>query len=265
MPVDSTAFDGDMPHFYDEGLGPVLFRAYADRLATIVAAYAPARLLEISAGTGISSMALDRALPTTELTMTDLSPEMLELAAPRVPRASWRTADAQDLPFENGSFDIVACQFGVMFLPDLDAGFREAYRVLSVGGHYCISTWDGYATNPYAGIVNDLLRLDFPTDTPPFFQIPFRLHQIDELARRLQAVGFGDVRVTLAGDSPVVRDWQHLSQALVRANQTGRQIAARGGDPADFERRLQRALEQHYGPTPVAMPMQALFFEATKD
>ena len=264
MTGDSTAFIGDMPTYYDTGLGPILFHTYAEQLAAVVAAYAPARLLEISAGTGISSMALDRALPDAELTLTDLSPAMLELARPRVPRATWQTADAQDLPFEDGAYDVVACQFGVMFLPDLDAGFREALRVLAPGGHYCFSTWDGYATNPYSGIVNDMLHEDFPDDPPPFFQVPYHLHQIDDLARQLQAVGFGDVRVTLAGTRPVVQDWGRLSEAIVRANQTAHQITVRGGDALDFQHRLQTALEQHYGPAPVEMPMQAIFFETTK-
>lgn len=264
MKDDSTAFVGSMPHYYDTGLGPVLFAEYARRLGSIVAAYAPATVLEVSAGTGISSRALKEALPGADLTITDLSPEMLALAQPRVPSATFRPADGQDLPFDDGTFDVVACQFGAMFFPDLDAAFGEALRVLKPGGHYVFSTWDGRQGNPYAGMVDDLLAEDYPTDRPPFFQVPFRLNDIDAIARRVQRAGFGDVRVTLSGDAPIVQDWATFATAMINANQTAAQITARGGDPAAFEARLLSAFEAHYGPAPAAMPMQAIFFEATK-
>jgi ubiquinone/menaquinone biosynthesis C-methylase UbiE len=49
----------------------------------------------------------------------------------------FQVADATDLPFPDGSFDTVVCQFGVMFYPDKDKGFREADRVLAPGGAIC--------------------------------------------------------------------------------------------------------------------------------
>ena len=55
---------------------------------------------------------------------------------------TWRQADALDLPFEDGGFDVVACQFGAMFLPDRVRGFREAARVLAPGGTFVLTTWD---------------------------------------------------------------------------------------------------------------------------
>jgi ubiquinone/menaquinone biosynthesis C-methylase UbiE len=52
-------------------------------------------------------------------------------------RIRWQQADALDLPFAATEFDVVVCQFGVMFFPDKRAGFREALRVLRPGGFSC--------------------------------------------------------------------------------------------------------------------------------
>jgi ubiquinone/menaquinone biosynthesis C-methylase UbiE len=46
------------------------------------------------------------------------------------------------LPFDDGQFDVVLCQFGVMFFPDRVAGYAEARRVLKPGGHYIFNVWD---------------------------------------------------------------------------------------------------------------------------
>ena len=56
----------------------------------------------------------------------------------------FKPADAMALPFEDGSFDAVVCQFGVMFFPDKPGSYREVYRVLAPGGHYLFSVWNSH-------------------------------------------------------------------------------------------------------------------------
>jgi len=87
-------------------------------------------VLEVAAGTGIVTRSLASRLPAnTELVVTDLNAPMIEHAKSRIgqdERIEWRTADAQNLPFENESFDAVACQFGAMFFPDKVRAFKES-------------------------------------------------------------------------------------------------------------------------------------------
>ena len=130
-------FAGSIPETYDRYLGPLLFEPYARDLAARLAALAPARVLETAAGTGVATRALARALPAgAAIVATDLNRPMLDLAAARMETAevTWQQADALALPFEDGAFDAVACQFGAMFFPDKAAAYREARRVLRRGG-----------------------------------------------------------------------------------------------------------------------------------
>ena len=138
-------FEGPIPETYDRFLGPLLLEPYARDLAARLAALAPARLLETAAGTGVATRVLVRALPTdAAIVATDPSRPMLDLAAARLETAevAWEQADALALPFADGAFDAVACQFGAMYFPDRVTAYREARRVLRRGGRFVLSVCD---------------------------------------------------------------------------------------------------------------------------
>ena len=121
MTTVDAVFSGSIPSIYDRYLGPLIFEPYAQDLATRLSALNPEHVLETAAGTGIVTRALVRSLsPGVTIVATDLNQPMLDHAAERIPssRVSWQKADAQALPFPDGSFDAVVCQFGVMFFPD---------------------------------------------------------------------------------------------------------------------------------------------------
>ncbi|MBL0214440.1 MAG: class I SAM-dependent methyltransferase, partial [Myxococcales bacterium] len=127
MTSPATAFIGSIPELYDRHLGPVLFEPYAIEIARRLAP-GTARVLEIAAGTGRVSRHLLSALPPTgRLLATDLNEPMLSRAAQVItdPRVTWSAADAQALPFGDGEFDAVVCQFGLMFVPDKPRAVRE--------------------------------------------------------------------------------------------------------------------------------------------
>ena len=132
MSVTDTAFAGSIPGLYDRYLGPLLFQPYAQEVARRAAELGARHVLETAAGTGIVTEALHRALLEANIVATDLNPAMLDMAAQRVnsDRVSFQPADALGLPFADGSFDLVVCQFGVMFFPDKIRGNAEARRVL---------------------------------------------------------------------------------------------------------------------------------------
>ena len=96
-----------------------LFEPYAKFVAERCAILQPDRILETAAGTGIVTRAVHLATPQAEVVATDINPAMLEFAK-RVlctEHVSFQPADAQNLPFAEKTFDLVLCQFGVMFFP----------------------------------------------------------------------------------------------------------------------------------------------------
>jgi Methyltransferase domain len=122
-------FQGSIPALYDKHLGPLIFVPYADDLASRLADIQHGRILETAAGTGVLTRALVSALPeSVSIVATDLNQPMLDHASTQAPstRVNWRKADAQQLPFPDGEFDAVVCQFGVMFSPGQAAGFLRS-------------------------------------------------------------------------------------------------------------------------------------------
>jgi tocopherol O-methyltransferase len=109
-----------------------------------LAALPVSRVLKTAAGTGAVTRRLAATLPAdVPIVATDLNRGMLDQAeAQGTSRpVEWRQADAMQLPFEDGSFDVVVCQFGVMFLPDKSRAFAEARRVLRPGGGLAVCAW----------------------------------------------------------------------------------------------------------------------------
>src|SRR5947208_1317678 len=114
-------FAGSIPENYDRYMVPLIFEPYAVDLARRVGELAPGAVLEVAAGTGVVTRVLAPKLPDgARYVVTDLNQAMLDYAESQQGpdgRIEWRQADAMALPFEDGAFEVVCCQFGAMFFP----------------------------------------------------------------------------------------------------------------------------------------------------
>lgn len=193
-------FAGSIPEMYERLMVPLIFEPYARDLAARLAKTNPRAVLETAAGTGVVTRALASALPAeTRLTVTDLNQPMLDHAKGRQPadsRIAWKQADALALPFEDRSFDAVACQFGAMFFPDKVQGYREARRVLKPGGHFFFSVWDRIEENDFADVITQELAVVFPNDPPRFLaRTPHGYHHEKQIREEVKAAGFTNISI----------------------------------------------------------------------
>jgi SAM-dependent methyltransferase len=188
------AFAGSIPAIYDTYFVPMLFEPYAADIVSRVRTRPVSAVLEIAAGTGVVTRALATAIPAgTSIVATDLNQAMLERAAAvgTSRPVEWRQADAMKLPFPDGAFDAVVCQFGAMFFPDKAKAFSEARRVLVPGGAFVFNVWDRLADNEFADTVTTALESIFPADPPRFMdRIPHGYHDTRIVERDLAGGGF---------------------------------------------------------------------------
>ena len=167
MAESDKVFAGSIPKFYDALMVPLIFQAYADHMAELVATFSPLAVLETAAGSGALTRALAPRLDAAaRYVVTDLNQPMLDYAAARQgadARIEWRRADALALPFKDAAFDLVCCQFGAMFFPDRVAGYIEARRVLRPGGRFVFNVWDRIEENAFADEVTRAVAALFPS------------------------------------------------------------------------------------------------------
>jgi SAM-dependent methyltransferase len=192
MRADS-AFTGSIPELYERYLGPLFFVPYAADFVQRAKALDARRILEVAAGTGVVTRAVIDAVPSAEIEATDINEAMVKFATERNTshRVRWSVADAMSLPFDDDQFDLVVCQFGVMFFPDRERAFREARRVLRPGGTYLFNVWDDLEHNPVPRIVAETVERAFPDDPPSFIRrVPHGHGDMHGIARDLRAVEF---------------------------------------------------------------------------
>jgi SAM-dependent methyltransferase len=245
-----------------------MFEGYAAWMARRVAETSPARVLETAAGTGIvTKRLLDALPPASRLVATDLNPPMLAVAQGKCggdARVSFQPADATTLPFDDGAFDAMVCQFGVMFYPDKPKSYREARRVLAPGGGYFFSVWDSRDYNAFARVISRVLEQTFAFDPPPFLGVPFGYFAIDPIKAAVLEAGFVGLRVDVVKQQSPILNFRAFAEGLTRGSPLGDQITSRGLDLGKVVDAAELELRREFGAAGHAN-LQAIFFEARRD
>jgi ubiquinone/menaquinone biosynthesis C-methylase UbiE len=253
-------FAGSIPALYESHLVPLIFQPYAADLAERVAERVVSRVLEIAAGTGVLTRALDQALGDgVAIVATDLNPAMLAQARAMGTRRAvdWRPADAMALPFPDASFDCVVCQFGVMFFPDKPRALAEARRVLAPGGVLLFNAWDRIEENEFADVVTDALAALFPADPPRFMaRTPHGYHERAAIARDVKSAGFAEPEVETLAARSRARSARDVAIAYCQGTPLRSEIEARGS-LEEATNAAAHALERRFGAGAVDGKIQA--------
>ena len=256
-------FTGSIPKLYEEYLVPLIFEPYAVDLVNRVASQSLARVLEIAAGTGVVTRKLASVLPeSVSVVATDLNQTMLDLACAVGTKrpVEWRQADAMQLPFEDSLFDVVVCQFGVMFFPEKAKAFSEARRVLRPGGTFMFNVWDRIEENEFAHTVTKALESLFPKDPPRFMaRTPHGYYDHAAIERDLRHGGFlaspqiSTVAARSQATSPQIPAIAYCQGTPLR-NEIEARDKSRLGEATDI---AAEALARQFGPGPVDGKIQA--------
>jgi ubiquinone/menaquinone biosynthesis C-methylase UbiE len=270
MAATDKIFAGSIPEIYDRYLVPLIFEPYARDLAARLAAIHPRHVLETATGTGVLTRAIaSRLAADARLVASDLNQPMLDRAKARQAddrRIAWQQADALKLPFADESFDVVLCQFGVMFFPDKVQGYREARRVLKPGGWFLFNVWDRIADNEFADVITQSLAVLFPDDPPRFLaRTPHGYHDADRIRAELSEAGFAAVSIEAVEHRSKASSPRHPALAYCQGTPLRNEIEAR--DPSRLQEATDYAAEAvaaRFGKAEIDGRIRALVIAATK-
>ena len=259
-------FSGSIPEYYDRCLGPAWFDAFAKDLAQRLPSRPPGDVLEIACGTGLVTRHLrERLEPEFRLVATDLSVAMLDYARRQLAGLQgieWREADATSLPFRDGEFGAVVCQFGFMFVPDKKAAFREARRVLKDDGRLLFNVWDRIEENRCNVVNAAVIEGLFPGDDEMRFRVPYEMYDL-ALLRQLLAEGrFEETRIEkkrIPIDGVSART---IATGQVRGTPRALLLEKRGASLDEVVELVSAALAQAGGTDPYRGSAQAIVIEA---
>jgi demethylmenaquinone methyltransferase/2-methoxy-6-polyprenyl-1,4-benzoquinol methylase len=194
-------------------------RGWRRKLVKECALEPDSRVLDLCAGTGDVAMAIANQAAPASVVVTDFTPEMLAIAEAKgeayagSTKLDFELADAQELPFEDTSFDVVTVAFGVRNLPDRERNFAEVLRVLRPGGRYVILEFSRPPFAPWRGVYHIYLRNVIPAlggvltgDREGFVYLNDSIRRFPtqpQLAAELRATGFSAI------------SWKDLSGGIV--------------------------------------------------
>lgn len=146
--------DGSAPELYERYLVPAITSVWAADLIERAGLRPEDRVLDVACGTGaVTRLAIERATRGRVVGL-DFNSGMLDVARTigvhGASRIEWFEGSALELPFDDGSFDIVLCQLGLQFFPDRPLALHEMRRVLAPSGRVALSVYSAIERTPAA-------------------------------------------------------------------------------------------------------------------
>lgn len=261
-------FTGSIPIHYDQFLGPMFFEPYAIEISNRIDPSSVGFVLELGAGTGRVTRHLRKIIPSTaRLVASDISEDMLDVAKQKLDKLNieWQIIDAQELPFDDNTVDLVVCCFGYMFVPDKCKAFAEAYRVLRSGGTFIFSAWDKLELNAASYIYRKLVTKILGTNLPDSYNLPFSMHDQKISKELLKTAGFSKISIESVDKQSIYDSAKDAASGLARGGCIYNEIMKH--DPSLVEQiiiLLEKELSEKFGASPMIAPMKAVICQAWK-
>ncbi len=200
--IEATVYNPG-PQTYEAELVPRLFRPWAERLVDAAGIADGDRVLDVACGTGIVARTVaERAGQGVSVTGVDVNPAMLEMARQVAGETiEFVEGNAQSLPFDDASFDVVLCQQGLQFFRDRVAALKEMHRVITPGGRVVCAVWRGLDHQPGMELMSRVMAPYLPAEALEGSDAPYWLGDIAEVRGLFRDAGFVAGRIrTHVGD-----------------------------------------------------------------
>lgn len=187
---------------YNNHLVPVLFDPWARQLIKNHAPWSHKQVLDLACGTGVVTGLLAAEVGDKGKVMAaDFNSQMMDLARFRCSKmpadVSFIECSADDMPFDEDTFDVVVCQQGFQFFPDQLKAAKEIHRVLKPDSKAVIATWRPIAECDFFGGICEVLEQMGEYDISQIMRVPFDNLPQEQLKEAFINAGFSKVDVSI--------------------------------------------------------------------
>ena len=225
------------------------------------------KVLDIATGTGVVALAAAQCLcDDGHLHAIDLSKNMLQQAKTKLQQAGienidFHIMDAENVDFEDNSFDIITCSYGLFFIPDMSAALKSWLRVLKPGGKIIFSSFAPSAFQPLTEIfIKNLAEYNVVPPTPRWLQLAE-----EELCKQLLIEnGFEKAEVTQKQLGYHLDEFNHWWEVIQSAGYRGLYEQLPQDHRADFKEKHRLEIEKLLTKDGIWMDVQTLFSTAIK-
>lgn len=191
---------------YERYLVPKMFVPWAKHLVQTASIQPGERVLDVACGTGsVARSVIPYVGERGQVAGLDRNAAMLEVAKTVTnvsrPAIEWRQGNAEQLPYADGSFDVVLCQQALQFFEQPPQALAEMRRVLVRDGRAALSVWRPVEQNPAFAIFVHVLERHAGQAAAQIMQSPFPAWSADYLRNLVQAAGFRDLHLTIGVSS----------------------------------------------------------------
>jgi ubiquinone/menaquinone biosynthesis C-methylase UbiE len=261
---ESTLTGSTPAEIYEEYFVPAIFGQWAMRAVQAAAITIGERVLDAGCGTGVAACAAQSQVGHEgKVSGLDCNRNMLAVAARKEPDIDWRHGDIVDMPFADGSFDVILCQFVLMTVTRRVAALKELNRVLAPGGRMVIAVW---APMESSSAYIQLARLVKETGGEKALNTllkPFTLGSRDMVTGVMRAAGFADFEWELCLGT--ARYPSIESFVDIETTATGASIHFNEDEYRELQRLAVPAFQQWLQTNgELVIPLNAIFIKAAK-
>lgn len=260
---------GSGAEIYETVFVPAMMGEWAPKAMALANPQSGERVLDIACGTGVVTRLVAKSIRSNgRVVGLDLNPDMLAVARKITINPSstapieWREGDASTLPFENETFDVIFCAFGLMSFPDRVGALKEMHRVLMPNGRLAVLVWGSISKCPGQTAMKESWERHSGTDNPGLV-VQTRMHSLSDPETVLSLVhdaGFRDASVQTAMGAVRLPSPEHLV----------RSFGAMTGIQADEKTRtivideVSVSLQAYVGAEGLVYPIEAILASARK-